>query len=64
MNQLKDKNLGSELHISKSMLRNEGDLFLCGMSIDELAKELNVKIVPDEQDGAAFVESLLKIEEV
>ncbi len=64
LNQLKDKNLGSELHISKSMLRNEGDLFLCGMSIDELAKELNVKIVPDEQDGAAFVESLLKIEEV
>lgn len=61
LSQLKDKKLGTELHISKSMLRSEGDLFLCGMSIDELENKLNVKIVPDEQDGAAFVESLIKL---
>ena len=63
-NQLSNKDLGSELHISRSMLRVDGDLFLCGTSIDGLEKELNVKIVPDEQDGAAFVASLLGIEEV
>jgi putative radical SAM enzyme (TIGR03279 family) len=64
LNQLSGKDLGEELHISRAMLRAEGDLFLCGKSLDELKKELNVEIIPDEQDGASFVASLLGIEEV
>lgn len=64
INQLAGNNLGDELHISKSMLRAEGDLFLCGTSLEELERELNVKVIPDEQDGASFVASLLGIKEV
>lgn len=64
INQLAGNNLGSELHISRSMLRADGDLFLCGTSLEVLEKELNVKVIPDEQNGASFVASLLGIEEV
>ena len=64
INQLSGNNLGSELHISRSMLRAEGDLFLCGTSLERLEKELNVKVIPDEQDGMSFVASLLGIKEV
>ncbi len=60
LNQLSGNPLGTELHISRSMLRADGDLFLCGMSVQELETKLNVRIIPDEQDGAEFVASLLK----
>ncbi len=63
INQLKGKDLGDELLISRSMLRSEGDLFLCGTSLNELEKELGVKITPIEQDGANLVEGLLGIEQ-
>ena len=64
VNQLTGNNLGNELLISKSMLRAEGDLFLCGASIDEVKSQLGVDITPVEQDGASFVASLLGIKEV
>ncbi len=63
INQLKDKDLGDELLISRSMLRSEGDLFLCGTSLKELSDKLGVKVTPIEQDGASFVEGLLGIEQ-
>ena len=46
------------------MLRAEGDLFLCGASIDDVKAQLGVEITPVEQDGASFVASLLGIKEV
>ena len=61
INQLKGKDLGGELLISSSMLRSEGDLFLCSTSKEEVEKALSVKITPIEQDGASFVEGLLGI---
>ena len=64
ISQLSGCDLGEQLLISRTMLRAEGDLFLCGTSIDELARELNVEIKTVEQDGASFVASLLDIEEV
>ena len=63
INQLKGKELGQELLISRSMLRSEGDLFLCGTSLNDLEKELGVKVTPIEQDGASFVEGLMGIEQ-
>ncbi len=63
INQLKGKELGTELLISRSMLRSEGDLFLCGTSLNELEKELGVRVTPIEQDGASFVCGLLGIEQ-
>ncbi len=59
INQLRGKELGSELLISRSMLRSEGDLFLCGTSLTEAEKELGVKITPIDQNGADLVEGML-----
>ena len=61
VNQLNGKELGDELLISRSMLRSEGDLFLCGTSLEELENKLGVNVTPIEQDGACFVEGLLGI---
>ena len=59
---LSGKELGEELYLSRTMLRAEGDLFLCGMSPEEVEKELNVKITFVENDGAEFALKLLALE--
>ena len=50
--------LGEVLLLSRSMLRAEGDLFLCGMSPRELEERLGVRIAFIGEDGAAFVDAL------
>ena len=57
--QLKDKELGEELLIPSATLRSDGDLFLCGMSIDELSEKLNVKITPASGDAMEFINAML-----
>ena len=63
MAQLKDKNLGDELLIPSVMLRNEGDMFLDSITVDELSKSLNIAVTPVDNDGYALVENILGIEE-
>ncbi len=53
--------LGDALLISRTSLRAEGDLFLCGRSLAELERELGVPVTPVENDGYAFFEALLGI---
>jgi NifB/MoaA-like Fe-S oxidoreductase len=60
--QLKDDDLGDALLIARNMLRSEGDLFLCGMSHEELSEKLKVKIRVTECDGADFVCAVLDLE--
>ena len=43
--------MGEELLIPSVMLRNEGDMFLDSVTVDELSKKLNVKITPVNNDG-------------
>ena len=57
--QLCDKELGECLYISRSTLRAEGDLFLCGMSLDELSARLGVPVVPNENNGMDLLHALL-----
>ena len=57
--QLTGQDLGEKLLLSRTTLRSEGDLFLCGMTPDELAETLGVEICFAEQDGGAFLECLL-----
>ena len=64
VNQLKDKFLGDELLISRSMLRSEGDLFLCGMSVDELRRTMKTEVYATDCDGASFAMAVLGIKEV
>ena len=56
---LKGERLGEALYIPSCMLRSEGDLFLCGMSVGELENKLGVPVITVENDGYDFVEKLL-----
>jgi len=60
--QLSDKELGDSLYLSCNVLRSEGDLFLCGMTPEELSGRLNVPLVFNQNDGGEFLFSLLGIE--
>ena len=64
INQLSGCDLGECLILPRNMLRAEGDLFLCGTSLDGLSKELGVKIEIANTDGASFVEAILGLQEV
>ena len=59
--QLSGKELGECLFMSRNVLRAEGDLFLCGMSPDELSEKLSVPICFTENDGAELLYNLLDI---
>ncbi|MBR6514608.1 MAG: DUF512 domain-containing protein [Clostridia bacterium] len=58
--QLCGKDLGEKLFIPSVMLRYENDLFLDGVSIDELSQYLGVEIETVNNSGFEFVEALLK----
>ncbi len=58
LEQLSGKPLGETLYISCNTLRHDGDLFLCGMHIDELSEALGVEIVPCLSDGYEFFDKL------
>lgn len=48
-----------ELLLPATMLRAEGDLFLDGVSIDDVRASLGVKVTPVENNGAALVDALM-----
>ena len=58
--QLKDEDLGDVLYIPSSMLRNEGDMFLDSITVEELSEKLGVDVVPTDCDGYSFVNSILQ----
>ncbi len=60
--QLEGKSLGDELLLSRTVLRAEGDLFLCGMTPDEVSDTLKVPIKFTDNDGGEFLYNLLGIE--
>ena len=59
--QLKSVDLRDELILPPNVLRAEGDLFLCGMGLDELSEKLSVKISLAGEDGHGFICALLGI---
>lgn len=60
--QLKGKWLGDRLIIPDVMLRSEGDLFLDGISLEEVGRELGVKICPVRADsGVALANEILNV---
>lgn len=61
--QLKDKQLGEELLIPSVMLRNEGDMFLDSITVNDLSERLNVKITPVNNDGYELVNAILGVKE-
>ena len=59
--QLLGKDLGDELLLSSSTLRADGDLFLCGMTPDELSVRLGVKLTFTGCDGGELLDAILGI---
>jgi len=57
--QLKGRELGERVLISKSCLRDGEDVFLDDVSLDELIQELGVPVIAIEPDGTALVQVLL-----
>ncbi len=57
--QLNGKDLGDEILIPISMLRHDEDVFLDNLTISDVEKELNIKVVVVENDGYDFLEKLL-----
>jgi len=57
--QLKGLDLGDELLIPASSLRREGDLFLDGMSPDELSRTLGVPVRAVRNDGTELLDRIL-----
>ena len=56
--QLSGKTLGETLVLPANTLRSEGDLFLCGMSIEELSEKLSVEIAFSTDEGCDFVSKI------
>lgn len=59
--QLSEKDLGEVLYIPCNTLRSEGDLFLCGMTPEELSERLGVPVIPAPNEGDAWVRTILGI---
>ncbi|MBQ8339736.1 MAG: DUF512 domain-containing protein [Clostridia bacterium] len=59
--QLQGKTLGDALLISENTLRAERDLFLCGMTPQELSTQLSVPLQTVKNDGAALLAALLGV---
>ena len=57
--QLAGKDLGEELLLPRVCLRAEGDLFLCGMTPDELSARLGVPVRFVPNDGTELIRALL-----
>ena len=61
--QLRDRDLGSRVLISASMLRHGGDMFLDDMTLESLSETLGVPVIPVRNDGAALLRAFLDTEE-
>lgn len=59
LEQLKDKPLGRELLIPENCLRHGENVFLCGMTTDELSDSLGVPVRDCGADGYSLCEALL-----
>ncbi|MBQ0084526.1 MAG: DUF512 domain-containing protein [Clostridiales bacterium] len=61
--QLKNKDLGETLLIPSSMLRAENDMFLDDVTVEQLEKELNIKVTAVNNCGEDFVNAIIGKEE-
>ncbi len=59
LSQLKGMDLGDELIFPNVMLRREGDVFLDDVSVEDLRKELNVKITVIPNDGYELLNAII-----
>ena len=61
--QLKGKELGEKLYLPAVTLRAEGDLFLDGLSPEDVSRELSVPVSFVKNDGGELLDTLMGIDE-
>jgi putative radical SAM enzyme (TIGR03279 family) len=57
--QLSGKNLGEALLVPTVMLRHEGDVFLDDVSLEDVSKALNIKIIPVANNGYELLDAVV-----
>lgn len=62
MAQLKDKPLGTELLLTKSMIMRDSDIFLDDITIPQVEEALGVKIRLTDNDGFSLLDGILGVE--
>lgn len=60
ISQLKDENLGQYIIIPKNMLRSGEEVFLDDITVEDVEKELNRKIIVAEYDGEDLIDIINK----
>lgn len=60
VSQLKDKDLGENLFIPRSMLKADEEVFLDDITLEGLSKKLNIDVVPCNVEAKDFIDKLLK----
>ena len=61
INQLKDKDLGTQLLIPSVMLRQERDMFLDNITLEQLSNELNIDIRVVDNDGYELLDAIIGV---
>lgn len=56
---LKNKELGDYLVIDQKMLKEDADIFLDNIYLDEVKRELNIEIVKSESFGTGFIKAIV-----
>lgn len=56
---LKDKEIGEYLVIDQKMLKDDADIFLDNLSLEEVKKELSIEIVKCESLGSGFIKAII-----
>ena len=59
INQLKDKDLGSALYITRSMLKSDEEVFLDDITLEQLEEKLNIQVITCQNEGKDFVEKII-----
>ena len=60
IDQLKDKDLGETLYITRSMMKADEEIFLDNITLKELEEKLNIEVVPCQNEGIDFVDKVTK----
>jgi putative radical SAM enzyme (TIGR03279 family) len=60
VSQLKDKDLGENLFIPRSMLKADEEVFLDDITLEGLSKKLSIDVVPCKVEAKDFIDKLLK----
>lgn len=61
INQLKDKELGEYLILCGDMLKDDEDIFLDDVTLEEVAEKLNVKIKINNDGGIGIIKDILNV---